>query len=436
MEVPLTSLELLLILVVALFLGGVVNAFWGGLNVFPSAELPTFEEGANGRRFAHLRRVMSRPYLLLTTLLLAQLITIMLAGATIIALTAKAALALFPELTQRPLIFLAIELVVLIASAPLILLVMDFIPRTFLSSTRYVDRLSPVILLLSRLSILPAWAIRRLGGLVREEEILRLYHAEHLDLFRELDRRLEQEVLEAQEKEMIANIFDFRERNVRDVMTPRIDVMAIDVNIEPRALLTILASAPYSRFPVFEGTIDNVVGVLHIRDLLKPIREGRLDKLDLRSLLREPVFVPETKPLDELLREMQQRRTHMAIVLDEYGGTAGIVTIEDILEEIVGEIQDEYDKEALPVYQTEEGEFLVDARLPLEDLAKILGIELEESEEYETLGGLVMDLLGHIPEPGESVMVDGYELEVVSVDKHRIKRIRIKRIKPAAAKEG
>ncbi len=251
-------------------------------------------------------------------------------------------------------------------------------------------------------------------SLITEEEIRTL-----------VDAGEEEGVIEEEEKEMIYSIFELGETLAREVMVPRIDIVAIDVNTSLEEAVEIVVQAGHSRIPVYERTIDSIVGVLYAKDLLTHLRGCRTPP-SLREILRPAYFVPETKRVDDLLREMQRNRVHMAIVVDEYGGTAGLVTVEDILEEIVGEIQDEYDREEATVEAVGEGEFVVDARMNLYDVNEQLEADLP-TEPADTLGGLIYGLLGRVPSPGDTVEVGNWQIEVLTVEGRRIGKVRVRR---------
>jgi putative hemolysin len=229
-------------------------------------------------------------------------------------------------------------------------------------------------------------------------------------------------MIEDDEKEMIQSIFEFGETLVREVMVPRIDVMAVPLELPMLQATDVILKAGHSRVPVYEETIDNVTGILYAKDLLRYLRDGRTD-VPLSKILRPPYFIPESKKVDELLQELQQRRVHVAVVVDEYGGTAGIVTIEDLLEEIVGEIQDEYDAEQPTIEPVSEDEFLFDARVPLDEVNKLLHVELPD-EGGDTLGGFIYSQLGKVPAVGDTIEFDGINIEVLSVAGRRIKQVR------------
>jgi putative hemolysin len=230
-------------------------------------------------------------------------------------------------------------------------------------------------------------------------------------------------LIEEDEKKMIASIFELGEMVAREVMVPRIDVMAVDEKTTLRQALDVIIQAGHSRIPVYHDNIDNVQGVLYAKDLLLPFRDSH-DDTPITQLMRPAYFVPESKRVDDLLQELQQRRVHMAIVVDEYGGTAGVVTIEDLLEEIVGDIQDEYDSEAPMAQQLGEREYAFDAQIRLDDVNEILDVALPV-EESDTLGGFIYSQLGTMPAVGSRVHYEHLTLEVQSVQGRRILQVRV-----------
>ncbi len=286
---------------------------------------------------------------------------------------------------------------------------------------------APLVKLLVRLSNLitgPFGGASRAGlGLITEEEIKTV-----------VDAGEEGGVLEEEEKEMIYSIFDFGDTLTREVMVPRIDVVAIDASTPLSEAADLVIQATHSRVPVYQNTIDNVVGVLYAKDLLRVLRTGDW-AVPLTRVARPAYFVPEAKKVSDLLEELQKRRVHMAIVVDEYGGVAGLVTIEDILEEIVGEIQDEYDTGEEPLFQQEaEGTYVFDARANLDDVARVLGVPLPADESYDTLGGFLYTQLGKVPAAGEQLHFDRLVIEVLNVSGRRIGKVRVRR-EPATSQE-
>jgi CBS domain containing-hemolysin-like protein len=230
-------------------------------------------------------------------------------------------------------------------------------------------------------------------------------------------------VLEEDEREMIYSIFQLGDTLAREIMIPRIDMRALEVNTPLAEAVETLVQAGFSRLPVYEESVDQILGVLYARDLLQVWRKDQPEK-PLRELLRPVYFVPEAKPVDELMAEMQAGRIHMAIVVDEYGGVAGLVTLEDIVEEIVGEIQDEYDQtEELPYQMVREGEYIVQGRVDLGEFNELLGSKLPQ-DEADTLGGFIYGRLGRAPTSGETLRVDGLLLTVELVSGRRIRKVR------------
>jgi CBS domain containing-hemolysin-like protein len=224
--------------------------------------------------------------------------------------------------------------------------------------------------------------------------------------------------------EMIAGIFDLSETWVREVMVPRMDIVALPLETPLRAALDAIIDAGHSRIPVYRGTIDEIAGVLYAKDLLPVLRDGRMDQ-PLTGLLRPAHFVPESKPVDALLSDLQHRRVHMAIVVDEFGGTAGLVTIEDLIEEIVGEIEDEYDVATTPrVERVSEDEVICHAGVDIDDINDLMDIHLPTGD-VDTLAGLVFTRLGKVPEVGERALFEDAEIEVLALDGRRIHQVRV-----------
>jgi putative hemolysin len=229
--------------------------------------------------------------------------------------------------------------------------------------------------------------------------------------------------LEEDEREMIASVIELGEQPVREVMVPRIDIVAAPATSSVRDVLDRIIESGHSRVPVFDETIDNVVGVVYAKDLLRHLRTGTQDAPVL-PLAREPSYVPETKKVDELLHEMQQTRVHLAIVVDEYGGTAGLISIEDLIEEIVGEIQDEYDVEEAMIEEVSDSEAVFDARVSIRDVNDTLDLDIDD-EDFDTLGGLLYHELGKVPNVGDEVRVDGALVIVLSTTGRRVRKVRV-----------
>jgi putative hemolysin len=287
-----------------------------------------------------------------------------------------------------------------------------------IASTLTLGVIAPLLWL--ERSILGLLAPPRENGLAPSEDDLRLLVESVEDT-----RKLEED-----EREMIHGIFGMSARPVREVMVPRIDVVSMSRDATLGEILDRIVSTGYSRIPIADDTIDNVVGLVYAKDVLRALRAGALDD-PAEPIARAPYFVPDTKKVDELLQDLQQKRVHLAIVVDEYGGTAGIVTIEDLLEEIVGEIRDEYDEhEETRIQRIDEYESIVDARVSIRDLNEALDLHLDV-DELDTLGGLVYHELGKVPAEGDEVRVDGCLVTVLSTEGRRIKKLRVRIVEEA-----
>jgi len=239
-----------------------------------------------------------------------------------------------------------------------------------------------------------------------------------------LTRSTEQGAIETGERELIEGVFDFGDKDVADVMIAKPDVVAISVEMSPEDALATVLDSRYTRFPVYRETLDDVVGVLHVRDLFSAIHEGGAGGLDLESLLRTAYVVPESKKLASLLQEMRKTNNHFAVVFDEYGGMVGIATLEDLLEEIVGEIEDEFDVAEEPVVEIGEDMYRVDGMFSIDDFNERFGTALPE-EDFNTVAGFVFGQLGRVATPGDDVVFEGMRFDVLEVDGNRIEQIAV-----------
>lgn len=240
-----------------------------------------------------------------------------------------------------------------------------------------------------------------------------------------MDAGEEEGLINEEENEMIRSIFALGDTVVREIMVPRTDMACVSAEAGVKEVLAGIIACGHSRIPVYEGTIDNVIGLIYAKDLLK-YWGTREEDITLRKIIRTPYFIPESKNLEELLHEFKKKRVHIAIVIDEYGGTSGLVTIEDLLEQIVGDIQDEYDIEEEWLVEEPGGSVLVDARLSIEELEEYFAIQVER-DKFDTVGGLIFHLTGRIPESGEVVEYETIRMTVVAADERRIIRVRIMR---------
>lgn len=295
--------------------------------------------------------------------------------------------------------------------------------------TRYALRTSWLATII-RVLFLPIGRILRRIGLAiakRKNVVVHLLVTEE-EIMTLVDAGEEEGAIEEDEKAMIRSIFRLDHTLAREVMLPRIDISAFEKSTSLKKATEILLKTGHSRAPVYDGSIDNIIGLLYSKDLLAAWQDNRQDQM-VTDLLREAYFVPESKKVDDLLAEMQAKRIHMAIVVDEYGGTAGVVTMEDIVEEIVGEIRDEYDEAEEPSFQRiNEGEYLFAGGIDLDDVNQLTGAHVR-IDMSDTLGGFIYSQLGRVPVPGESVEAGGLKFTVEQVAGRRICKVRAQRIK-------
>lgn len=314
----------------------------------------------------------------------------------------------------------------------LILIFGEITPKTYAAKNpekvavklgTYLEVLSiifkPIIILLNSLTNI---IIRIFGGevvngvpFVTEEEIRSL-----------VDVGEEEGVVKHQEKEMIEGIFEIDEIEVNDIMVPRIDMIAVEERKTVNEVLDLIMKYGHSRIPVYRERIDNIVGIIYAKDLLTAVlmKDDR-DKIKITDLMREAYYIPETKKVNELLKELQLQKIHMAIILDEFGGTEGLITIEDILEEIVGDILDEYDDEENLIEQVNENKYIIKAQIDLEEIEEVFDIEFPEEDDYSSLGGFVFNTLGRVPMLGDQVKYKNLIMTVKKVSNRRIREIEI-----------
>jgi magnesium and cobalt transporter len=252
---------------------------------------------------------------------------------------------------------------------------------------------------------------------------LKTFFASLLARNREISRKT-YESLETDKKEMIHGIVELSDTTVKEVMVPRIDVDFISARVSREELLARIVESGHSRFPVYEETIDKVIGILYLKDVLKSLVKTGNGQFDIKDIARKPFFVPESKRIDDLLKELRRRKVHIAVVVDEYGGVSGIVCMENILEEIIGDIQDEFDNESEDVLELGGGAWLCETRVNLEDLSERIGIKFP-IDKFDTLGGFVFDLFGKIPVKYEKAVWEGHDFIIQDMEGHKINSVKI-----------
>ncbi len=245
----------------------------------------------------------------------------------------------------------------------------------------------------------------------------------------------EEGAIKETESEMIHSIFDFDDTLVKEIMVPRIDMVCVEKNHGIEELVDIAVENGHSRIPVYENSVDEIVGLVYVKDLLTLISDKKEDK-KLEDFIKPIYFIPESKPINRLLAEMKRRKEHMAIVVDEYGGTSGLITIEDLLEEIVGDIQDEYDYEPQQIKIVGEKELIVDGKVDIDDINELLPDLILDRDDYETISGFVLHHLGYFPDEGEQLEVDNLKIEITETKEHRIEKVKIISKKPVIIKKN
>ncbi|GAB4334794.1 MAG: hemolysin family protein [Calditrichia bacterium] len=418
------SLIFALLLFLSAFFSGSETAFFS----LPASTLDRYKNSdlANELRVS---RLMSTPRQLLITILIGNTMVNIAIASLAVVLTTRLSENL--HLSHNLVVFLDVVAVTFV-----ILIVSEILPKvTAVRNAERFSRFASLPLSLFFYLLYPiTYALtsftkffqKRLGftedkALLSEEELKTL-----------ADVGEEKGTLQKDEREMIHSIFEFSETTVKEIMVPRTDMVLVDTETTLTQLMELVKTKLHSRIPVYKGRIENIIGILYVKDLIPFISKRKREKLNLEKLARPAYFVPEQKKIDELLREFQDEHIHMALVVDEYGGISGLVTLEDIIEEIVGEIQDEYDKEA-PLYkQLDENTFQIDGKMSLEEINEELALNLPEEEGIETISGFILNLLGSLPKENEVVRWKNYRLTVEKINKNRILKVRLEILDQAA----
>ncbi len=412
----------LFILIVALILCGIASASETALTSVSRIKLKNLVEEGD-QKAAEIERLLTQPNSFLSTILIVNSVAVIVASsmATVLALRFSTSLG---------------ELISTVLISLVVLIFCEITPKTaavqnplrwaralfpLVKGTAWL--LHPIVVVLSKIT---NFLLRMMGGQVKRgpfvtEEELRLL----------VTVGEEEGVLEEDETEMIHSIFEFADTTVREVMVPRIDMVTLESDATVNEAVDIAMEGGFSRIPVFEDTIDNIVGVLYTKDMLKQLREGH-ENIPIRTLVRPAYYVPETKKLDDLLREIRQRRIHMVIVIDEYGSVAGLVTIEDLVEEIVGDIRDEYDREENLYEKINQYEYMVDAKMSIDEFNELMETDLK-NENYDTLGGFLYAQLDKIPVPGDTITFENLTFTVMDTRGRRITKVRVVRQRDAGA---
>ena len=233
--------------------------------------------------------------------------------------------------------------------------------------------------------------------------------------------------LDQEESDMIQSVFEFKNKLVKEILTPRVDVIALESSKTLDDAMDIIMKEKFSKVPIYKDSIDNIKGVLYAKDII-PYLMGSRPNIDLLKISREPYFIPETKPIDELLKEFKEKKINMSVVVDEWGGTSGILTLEDIVEEVMGELKDPYDRDEYEIIKNDDGSIITNGAIKIYDLEENLDIEFPDDREYDTLAGFILDACGDIPSKGDKVSFNIYNFKVISISSNRIDKVEIKKI--------
>jgi len=407
----------LLILIIALILCGLASATETALTSVSRIKLRNMVEEGD-QKAIQIDHLLAEPNTFLSTILIVNSVAVIVASsmATVLALRFSSTFG---------------ELISTILTSLIVLIFCEITPKTAALQNplrwarimvgpvrRTAWLLRPIVW---SLGIITSFLVRLMGGQMKRRGPF--VTEEELRLLVTVGER--EGVLEEEETEMIHSIFEFADTTVHEVMIPRIDMVTLESDATVDQAVDLALQGGFSRIPVYEEDIDNIIGVLYTKDMLKQLREDH-NRLPIKDLVRAAYFVPETKKLDDLLHEIRQKRVHMVIVVDEYGSVVGLVTIEDLVEEIVGDIQDEYDREEKLYEPVSENEFIFDAKINIDEFNELMNTHLE-AEDYDTLGGFLYAQLDKIPTVGDTIAAEGWNFTVESTRGRRITKVRVER---------
>lgn len=419
----------LIVLVGCILLNGMFYGFSSAIHNVSESEMEK-KASEGDKKALYIFQILENPVMLVNTIPVVVILTSILFGLAGVEDFVKA---LRPSMQNSVAVFLIVcaSLILLVAVG---VLAFRKICRYYAENSAYLF-IKPVRILMGVFRPL-VWVTTKLSNLV-----VRMFGIDphkvredvtEEDLISVVDEAHEQGVIEENEAEMIQNIIDFGDKEAKDIMTHRKNIIALDADTILEDAIDIMVGESNSRYPVYEENIDNIIGIIHLKDVLKVLTDDALARQkairDIRGLVREVSYIPETRNISDIFEAMQAKKIHMVIVMDEYGQTAGLVAMEDILEEIVGEIQDEYDEEEVNIRTQHDNSLLIDGMTPLEDVGEELGLDFGE-EEFETLNGFLTDRLGHIPKKEDrEVLAKGYRFQILSIKNNTIQQVRAEKI--------
>ncbi|MFH0894252.1 MAG: gliding motility-associated protein GldE [Bacteroidota bacterium] len=405
----------IIIIIILLILSAIVSGAEVALFSLGPQDLHALKH-KHTKRSEMVLKVLAKPRRMLATLLIANNAV----NIAIIILSTFVTFELF-DLSENPVLAFVIQAVVI---SIVLLFFGEILPKVYAthSPLNYAQSVVPMVVILQKIFYPLAWIMARFSKVLDNRQI----HGNHGPTFNELSDAIELTKDGTNEHRMLKGIVNFGEIDVKEIMIPRMDIASVALNTTFEELRKIITETGYSRIPAYNETLDQIAGILYIKDLLPHLAKN---DFDWKQLVRPAMFVPEQKKINDLLQEFREKKIHMAIVVDEYGGTSGIVTLEDVIEEVVGEINDEYDTDDSTFIRVQENEFVFEGKTLLNDFCKILGIDTDTFEavkgESETLAGLMLELVGKIPEKNDKITCMQFDFHVEASDKRRIKKIRV-----------
>ena len=388
---------------------------------FSSLETALFHLKSHQKVNKTVRKLLNNPKKLLASLLTGNTIVNISLGS----LAAYYTLNNFPDskYSQSSLLLLEVFIVTVI-----LLIFGEILPKTFaiVKSDKLANLLAKILDIVIKLIYPITFVFLQMTKFIikilplKKEEIFD--SEEELKMLAEIGE--EEGTLKQTESDMIQSVFEFKNKLIKEILTPRVDVVALNSTDSLDSAMDMIIEKKYSKIPIYKESIDNIRGILYAKDII-PYLIGSRPKIDILKLAREPYFVPETKPIDELLEEFKQKKTNIAVVVDEWGGTSGIITLEDVVEEVMGELSDPFDNEEYEVIKQKDGSIIVDGSIKIYDLEENLEIDFPDDREYDTLAGLILDLTGDIPKKGQVVTFEKYSFKVIKLDSNRIDKIEI-----------
>jgi len=392
---------------------------------FSSIETALFHLKSYDNVNRRVKQLLSRPQKLLSTLLTGNTIVNIAIG-SLGAMYTLNYISKYSTLSISTLLILEVIIITL-----LVLIFGEIIPKTYAiaKSEQLSNFLSKPLSIVLPIIYPVAFFFHKITDMIIK--ILRIKKEQTFDSEEELmmlaEVGEEEGTLDHEESDMIQSVLEFKKKLVKEIQTPRVDVVALSSTNTLDEAMDVIMNKKYSKIPVYKGTIDNIKGILYAKDII-PYLIGSRPEINLLKLTRDPYFIPETKPIDEVMQEFKIKKTSIAVVVDEWGGTEGILTLEDIVEEVMGELRDPFDNEEDEIIKRKDGTYILDGSINIYDIEENIDIEFPDEREYDTLAGFILDSIGNIPQKGEEVKLSNFIFTVLNVDSNRIDKIQVKKI--------